>query len=77
MGLAADDARDKGIGRRRGALPAEGESTRRTRCHVDAEDHRRRGVLQSAFLDHQLRAALFAQRRPFLGRLEDQLEGAG
>ena len=44
---------------------------------MDAEDHGRRRIAQHAFFDHLFRAARLAQRRAFLGGLEDQFQRAG
>ena len=44
---------------------------------MESEDHLRPRIGQHAFPHHQLGSALFAFRRTFLGRLEDELHGAG
>ena len=46
------------------------------RGHVQAEDGARRGLVQRAFGDHHLRAAVFAFGRHLLGGLEDELHAA-
>ena len=44
---------------------------------MQAEDRIGFRVLQCAVLDHQRRAAFFSGRRAFLGRLENEFDGAG
>ena len=44
--------------------------------HVQSEDRVDLRVVEHAFLDHQLGAALLAGGRPFLGGLKDQLDRA-
>lgn len=45
--------------------------------HMQSEDGLRLGIIEHAFPDHQIRAALFAVRLAVFGGLEDELHGSG
>ncbi len=44
---------------------------------MQAENGRRFRIVEDALLDHQPRAPFLAGRRTFLGRLKEELDGAG